>query len=412
MFRVLFLACVVLSAPMCFSDNPAGGLTLDRAVAIALEHHAGVRALKAEMNAANAMRQQASLRPNPEVAVSAGYKEAGEENGYAFDAEIIFPVERKGKREVRMALSESDAQLAEADLNQLLREVELQVRTLGYEYLASATDAETAQEIADRSSSMIEMLKQRPAAGAVILLEQRVIEGSLVEFQQSARELSVQRDVARSELNVLLQREPDAPLDLNEKLISPTMRFDEKKLRETIDKSPVLQFRMAEHIKSSYEVKAARFDAKPDYSIGPFVSREDAGEEETVVGLSFSIPLAVRNRNQGSLAAAVARQDKADAQLAADTQWAHAELARLIRLYDSALANVDAIPASQVENLHDAADLADRQYRLGAIPVQLFLDTQHTFLTVQQLRHNALLEAWRHAAQLQKLTGPATEAIQ
>lgn len=255
---------------------------------------------------------------------------------------------------------------------------------------------------------MIDLLKQRPAAGPVILLELRVIEGSLVEFQQSAREFQAKRDAARSSLNVLLGRADDEPLVLNEELTPPANRYAMSDLLKQMESSPSLMRRLAEIERAAFEAKAAVLEAKPDMAIGPYVSREDAGEAETTIGLVVSIPLTWRNRNQGGIVAAQARQAKAEAELAVETLSARSELAQRLRNYESAVAQVEAIPANQVASLHDAADLADRQYRLGAIPVQLFLDMQREFLNVQLLRHNALLESMMIAAELEWLAGTAT----
>jgi len=139
------------------------------------------------------------------------------------------------------------------------------------------------------------------------------------------------------------------------------------------------------------------------------VSREDAGDAETTVGLAISIPFTRRNRNQGMIAAAQARQTGAEAQLESARLSARTELVQLHHLYEAAVAQVDSITPELVSNLHDAADLADRQYRLGAIPVQLFLDMQREFLSVQLLRHNALLEALKKSAELAWLSRAVDE---
>jgi outer membrane protein, heavy metal efflux system len=254
---------------------------------------------------------------------------------------------------------------------------------------------------------MIELLKKRPAAGPVILLELRVIEGSLVEFQKSARDFETQRDAARASLNVLLGRDDDDPLDLKDDLTPPANRYSITELSKQLEKSPSLIKRLAEIERTTHEAKAAILEAKPDLEIGPFLSREDAGERETTIGLALSVPLSWRNRNQGNIAAAKANQARAEAEFASEMLSARSEIARRLRLYESAVVQVESIPVSQVESLHDAADLADRQYRLGAIPVQLFLDMQREFLNVQLLRHNALLEAMNMAAELEWLAGSA-----
>lgn len=412
MFRFIIIIFAVLASVAPAADAQSDTFTIADAVASIMARHPAFSALDTDVQAARALRQQAELRPNPEVSAGLGYKDTDTDTGYALDVELTFPIERDGKREARMGIAESNVRIAEAALKQLHRDIELQVRTLAYEYLTASADSEIAGEIAERSRAMIDLLKQRPAAGPVMLLELRVIEGSLVEFQKSARDFETQRDAARASLNVLLGRADDEPLVLHDDLVPPIDHYSMDELSARLEKSPTLLKRLAEIERATLESKAAILEAKPDLEIGPYLSREDAGEAETTIGLAFSVPLTWRNRNQGAIAAAKANQIKAEAELSTEALSARSELARRLRLYESAVAQVEAIPASQVESLHDAADLADRQYRLGAIPVQLFLDMQREFLNVQLLRHNALLESLKMAAELEWLAGSDNAEVQ
>jgi len=399
----------VCFAPCGFWANAQNDpLTVSDAVESAFSRHPAVSAFDAGVSATRANMQQAAYRPNPEASAGLGYKDTETDSGYALDVGLAFPVERSGKREARIGMAESDIRIAEADVQQLRRDIELQIRSLSYEYLVASADSVIASEIAERSRSMIDLLKQRPAAGPIILLELRVIEGSLVEFQMSALEYAAQRDAARSSLNVLLGRSENDPLNLTEDLATPAVQYSMSELVDNLEKSPMLIKRLAEIERANYETQAATLEAKPDLEVGPYFSREDAGDVETTVGLAVTFPLSWRNRNQGGIAAAKAHVAKAEAELDMEKLNVRIELAQRLKRYESAVARVYAIPESLVESLHDSADLADRQYRLGAIPVQLFLDMQREFINVQRLRHNALLEALKMEAELQWLAGSAT----
>jgi len=398
----VYLACV---CAVLVSAAQSDSLTISDAVELALERHPAVAVYRAETVAAQAMVQQADLRPHPDVSMGAGYKDTDTDSGYVLDVAMAFPVERTGKRETRLEIAESGIRIAEKDVQQFQRDIELQVRTLSYEYLTASADAAIAGDIAERSRAMIDLLNQRPAAGPVILLELRVIEGSLVEFQKSARDFEVQRDAARASLNILLGYDDNDPLVLIDELTPPSKQYSMATLTDGLEESPAVMKRLAEIERAVLVARAAALEAKPDWEIGPFLSREDADGEEMTIGLAVSVPLTRRNRQQGSIAAAKAQQARAEAELVVEKLNARNELARRLRLYDSAVAQVEAIPVSQIERLHAAADLADRQYRLGAIPVQLFLDIQREFLNVQLLRHNALLESLKLSAELEWLTG-------
>jgi len=398
-----------LSASAGFADAVPGGLSVANAVSMALTNHPAVLALEANLQASQALRKQAGIRPNPEAEFGAGYKDTEVDSGYEVDAALNFPIERRGKREARIGIAESDVLTAEAELAQVQRDLELQVRMLAYDYLTASADAEIAREIAERSRAMIDLLKQRPAAGPAMVIELRIIEASLVEFQNSAREFESQRDSSKVALNILLRRNLDSPLLLMDDLQVPSAQHDLASLSASLEKSPALMKRLAEATRATREASAAALEAKPDFGIGPYVSREDAGDAETTVGLAISIPFTRRNRNQGMIAAAQARQTGAEAQLESARLSARTELVQLHHLYEAAVAQVDSITPELVSNLHDAADLADRQYRLGAIPVQLFLDMQREFLSVQLLRHNALLEALKKSAELAWLSRAVDE---
>lgn len=409
MSRFIFLVGTMLVAGSAVAELRPDSLTIAEAVTLASARHPSITALEAGIQAARAQSQQAVVRPPPEASAGLGYKDTETDTGYALEVELAFPVERGGKRAARLGLAQSDLRLAEIALGQQRRDLELQVRTLAYEYLTASADAEIAREIAERSRAMIDLLKQRPAAGPVILLELRVIEGSLVEFQKSAREFEAQRDAARASLNILLDRAEDAPLLLKNDLVSPANHYATPAFAARLEKRPALLKRRAEIERAAHEIQIAILEGKPEVSVGPYLSREEAGEVETTVGLAVSMPLSWSRRNQGTIHAAQARRDKAEAELQAEALVVRSELARRVRLYAAAVAQVEAVPVSLVESLHDAADLADRQYRLGAIPVQLFLDMQREFLSVQLLRHNAQLESLKMAAELEWLAGSADE---
>jgi len=405
--RYILLFAYLGAGLSALAENQPTSLTLPEAVEAATAHHPAIAALEAEIQAAHGRTLQAGVWPPPEASVGLGYKDTEVDTGYAVDVELAFPVERRGKREARQGMAHSDVRQAMAALAQARRDIALKVRTLAYEYLTAAADADIAREIAERSRAMIDLLKQRPAAGPVILLELRVIEGSLVEFQKSAREFETQREVARSSLNVLLGRPEDEPLRLTDPLVPPASYIASSTLEKRLETQPALMKRLAEIDRATHEVPAAALEAKPDVRVGPYLSREEAGEAETTVGLAVSMPLIWGDRTRGGIQSAQARRDQAVAELESAVLAARLELVRRMRLYTSAVAQLEEVPADLVESLHQAADLADRQYRLGAIPVQLFLDMQREFLSVQLLRHNARLDAMKMAAELEWLVGSA-----
>lgn len=399
----LFIGFALVSAR---AEAPLG---FDQWITNAAKNHPRITALEAELEAVHAEKQQARIRPIPELSLEAGYKDAGVNHGYAAGAGLMFLIERSGKRHTRISLAEHEILRAEEERAQFKRELELQIKTLGYEYVIASADTAVAREIAERCQRMIAQLKQRPLAAPSAFLELKLMETGLLEFQQTARENAFRRDAARIKLNTLLGRESAEELNFALNLDIPIVGTNRVALFQSLEKSPSVQARRISLTQRELEVTATSLQSRPDYEMGPFVEREDAGESETVFGIAVSIPLASRSRNQGAMAAARARQERAAAELDIERLAEAGELTRLIRSYELDMEQLASIPLTLIDELKDAADLADRHYRLGAVPIQLFLDMQREYLAVQQRRNDALLSAWRHALEIQWMTGIAPE---
>lgn len=391
------------------SMTPAWASSLDQWVEEALRSHPEIAALAAEIDAARAEKRGASLRPAQELSIDGGYKETDVDSGYVAGAGLTMSTERGGKREVRTALADNNILQAEQALSAFKNELMLRIKTLGISYLIAQNNAVATEEIASRSAELINQLKQRPVAGPPAFLELKLIEASLLEVQHTARSYLAERDSLAIALNSLLGRPGNEPVNIDAVLQPPDLDFDRDELMKKLENGAPLQAKLAEQARQALEVTAAELEAKPDISWGPFVEHEDAGEVETVVGLSFSFPLSGSKRNEGNVAAAQARQLSVDAKLIQARRELQGELEHNMRMAELAMEQVRSIPSEMIEELRGAASLADRQYRLGTISVQLFLDVQSEFLAVQQLYHEALLSAWEHAFEIQRLTGTLTE---
>ncbi|HMP75335.1 MAG TPA: TolC family protein [Kiritimatiellia bacterium] len=405
MSRSILFVLVVSTALLGDAEAQFPALGLDDAIAAVASRHPALTAADAAFDAARAAQRQAALRPAPEAGVAVGYKDAQPETGYSVDAELLFPLERREKRAARIGVAESGVGVAEAAREQLRRDIDLQVRMLAYAYLSARSEAGAARSVAERTRAMVGLLGQRPAASPALQLEIRVVEGSLVEVDAAAIDADARERRARTSLNLLLGREAGAALVLTGALTPPTNTYAQADLVARMERSPAALKRLAELERARREARAAVLDAKPDMGLGPFLSREEAGETETTIGLAVSLPLTWGKQRRIARDAATAGLARAEAERAAETLAAQDELSQRLACYETARAKLQTVPPDLVNRLRDAAELADRQYRLGSIPVQLFLETQLTFLSVYGARQEALLDALTAAAELEWLTG-------
>ena len=134
-------------------------------------------------------------------------------------------------------------------------------------------------------------------------------------------------------------------------------------------------------------------------------SEERLGDQERMVGVGVSLPLPLWNRNSGNIAAANAKQLQAETALLVAQREVDRKVAEAAARYKVKLEEINKWRVDSIEHFRQAADLADRHYRLGAVPVTTYIDLQREYLeAVEALldTRKEALEAWQ---ELQLLTG-------
>lgn len=404
---------ITVFAPVWSADDATPPIwTIDQLVQQALANNAELRTYEAEVAAAKGQRTQAGLWKNPELSGEYGSRRiTGPEgdlqgDGFTRSISITQTFEFPGKGSLRKAIADKDIELAELGLKQFHLALEGQVRSLALQYQFASENAAAAEEIRERSTALIKLLQERSISGTQQFLELRVIESSIVELQKSAKEFVQAREEARLELNALLGWPSSQPLRLKGNFTTPQIgKVDLNQLVLTgFSKNLQLKIRTTELEKAIKEISAAKLEAAPDFSVGPFFSQDKAGDLEENFGATVSVTLPLWNWNQGNVATAKARRTKADALLLDARRKVESAIVKRYRAFELARTQVEQIPADAFEKARSAANLADRQYRTGGIAMPLYLEVQRGFLSIQQTRNEALLEAWRSLFDLQLLT--------
>ncbi len=415
---LLFSCVILLQVSFGTESNPTSSAeTIDDLVEATLRNNAELRSFGAEVDIAKGRRRQAGLWKNPEV--SGDYGERRVKNGEsAIQGEgttrslsIVQTFEFPGKGSLRKAIANQDVHLAELGLEQFRLALAGQVRILALQHQVAVLNAAAAEEITERSSELILLLAQRATGGSQPFLERRVIEGGLVEILAQAREFIQEREESRLELNRLMGRPANQTLNLKVTVENaPGLPAADQLVQFGLARNFQLRAHAIELEKAVNELSASKLESAPDFSVGPFYSLDHAGEREENMGFTFMVRLPLWDWNQGNIDAARARSSQADARLQDARHKVETEIARRFRSFELFRNQLEKIPGDLIANLRDAADLADRQYRLGAIHIQLYLETQRQFLIAQRAYNDALLGMWRDYLDLQLLTG-STDTI-
>src|ERR1700737_1970403 len=94
--------------------DPQAGVTVDQAVAYALEHNGELLAARKEIDAASALVKQAALRANPKVDASVSKTITGTDNNITVNG--MLPLELGGRRPARIRVAERELEMRQQDL--------------------------------------------------------------------------------------------------------------------------------------------------------------------------------------------------------------------------------------------------------------------------------------------------------
>ena len=307
---------------------------------------------------------------------------------------------------MRKSIANRDIVLAELGLARFKSYLGSRVRALGYALAMQQQNAEAANEVAERFMAVRDVLVQRDPAGVTPLLESRIIEAASVGVQRRAGDASVAMQKTLLELNQLMGRRADTPLIVKKSEFNlQELPSISSLLGQAALQNFDLKVRRAELEQQGLKVALAKNERYPTFTVGPMISDQLAGERQTTLGLSVSVPLPFWNSGKANVATAEARRTQAEATLNAalrETERKVVEAALIVRTQQQRLSGWK---PEILSSFSEAAVLADRHYRLGAVPVTSYLEMQDRYLEALEAINETRIEVLQSALELEQLTG-------
>ncbi|MGC3958434.1 MAG: TolC family protein [Verrucomicrobiota bacterium] len=385
--------------------------TLDALVAEALEKSPELKFYEAEISAAKAGRKTAGQLGNPEVSGGVGQKRVSSlglsDEGIAWSVSVVQPLEWPGRIGLRKAIANRDIELAQLGYGRFKIALAGRVRTLAYGLFAAQEKAAASSEVAERFKALREVLVQRDPAGLTPLLETRVIEATELNAQRKASEAMLATQAALLELNLLRGVAPETRLMVAQTQLSfrsPEERMSLLSLAQTNNFE--LRMRAVELAQQGFRVKLAQNERYSSLSIGPEYSEEKVGDDrEQIIGVSVSMSLPLWDRNTGNIETAKARQMQAEVSLNVTERDIQRQVLSAALTYETKLREMAKWRPDSVQHFKEAAELADRHYRLGAVPISTYVELQQQYLDAVDGLLETKRETLEAASQLELLTG-------
>jgi cobalt-zinc-cadmium efflux system outer membrane protein len=396
-----------------------GSIALDRLEAEIVARNPERAFYAAEIEAARAGQRLAGTRADPELSVEVGRKRvrdsfgllAGE--GTAWSVSLAQTFEWPGRLALRKAIANRQVELAEIGLARFQRALAARARTLAYGLHAAHGRAAVVREVADRFATLKETFLAREPAGITPQLETRVIKSSELVLQRRAVDAELAVQATLIELNQLRGAAADAPL----RVAARGLRFNPapampELLAAARERNFEFKMKRVELEQQGVEVQLARHERHPAVTVRPFYEREKAGDRESTLGVGVSVPLPVGPRSRGNVALAESRRRQAEAALLVAERELEREVLTAAQVFATRMAEARRQGADSAEKFREAAALADRHYRLGAVPIATYVELQHSYLDAVEALLDTQREALEAGLRLQLLTGLDFNAVE
>ena len=323
--------------PIFLFAAPAAEWSLDQAVGQALTGNRGLAATYFEIEKAQGRALQAGLPRNPEVEFGGRsdllFKNEGERT-------LTLGISQALPRRGRLRLARETVNLSVGQQQALVRDAERlligEVQTLYLRALVFERQRAARQVLVESTEKLAHIIEQRYAAGEVPQTDISPIRIEGAKLAQEQQLLLADRAVVELKLKQALGLMPDEPLTL-------TTTLDELASHWKVTtgavppaaKRPDFEAAQIGTTRAEAEVRLAKAEIYEDITVGVDYENERAVfdgpigvKNDHYLGFKVSIPLPVRNKNQGRILEQQAAKRQADVELDAVRQKIAAEIAQ------------------------------------------------------------------------------------
>jgi cobalt-zinc-cadmium efflux system outer membrane protein len=398
------------------------GLTVDQAIARALEQEPSLRAARTEIEVAQGTQLQASVGPNPTVSFEHRVEPSGTDNLTTIAVEWPLNLFRKDKRVAAADREVTAVQLAVADRERILA---AEVRMRYGDVLAAIRDSAFFDELVATTERQHRLLRSRVEEGATPPLERDLLDVDLRRLESDRLLQAGRTEAAVFELKRLLGLEPEAPLrvrDTLEALVGRELSASPPPGDTTlVDQRADVREAAARVDVAEARIEQSRSEGRFDVILFGNYMRMDAGFSQlgfgpngglervrglfhyVSAGASISVPLL--NRNQGDVAAATAGRAGAAAALDAVRWAARSELAVARARDDRAQQAVKVYSGGAQALARQNLAVVSQSYDLGRVTVFDVLTEQRRYLEVERAYTEALKAAYEARTALRLALG-------
>ncbi|MBN8730006.1 MAG: TolC family protein [Acidobacteria bacterium] len=382
-------------------------LTVDEAVSRALTSHGLLAAGQNRIAAAQGLRRQAALMPNPKLVLQLENTRPYGNPAFQFNrdtdqfAYLQYMFETANKRGLRMEAAAANVQRAELEREALAAQIRARVKAAYWLAAGAAQIQHWLDDDVTRFEEIVNYHQIRVREGAAA-------ESDLLRVQLEASRLRLSASNARlvagrtriDLLREMGQREfpevtfSDSIESIGGEIADPPEaaleRRAEVKLARQIHTAALSQARLQQAL------------AKPNIDILAGYKRT-GGLDTMLAGVQVDLPLA--NRNQGNLAAALSEAKVAESTMAAVEAVVRAEVEGARRAVTIRKTQLDSILGAMRTQASESQRIASAAYRVGGVELLRLLDAERARIETQVLYYQTLSEYQQAVSALEAALG-------
>jgi cobalt-zinc-cadmium efflux system outer membrane protein len=406
---LLLTVSVILTPPASASSGVTAGaiIGLDEAIEKTLTRNPSLIAFGYQIEAQRGRLIQSELRPNLELGVLVENALGSGEFDGIDRAETTLSlgwILERGKQKARVATARANVSVFESEAE--IRRIDAAATTarLFLESLANQTQLVQTQDAVTLAEATVNAVGERVRAGRTPDAELARAEAQLARTQL-ARE-DVEHELKTSNHRLAAQwgeRQPDF-LKFSGDLHKVPEIEDFGRLLARIGKNPELSRYLTVQRLSEAELRLAESEAKPNWRMNAGVRRLEQSNDQALVA-GITIPLALRNRNQGRIAEARANLAGVEAKQVATRLQLETQLFAFYQELQHSLHRTKTLREQVLPRVEKALADTQRAYtagRYGYFELQL---VQSEVLSTRAALVEASIDTHKRLIEIERLTG-------
>lgn len=397
------------------AQAPAGAaLSLDRLAEDVVANNPERRFYQRQIETAGVERQAAGRWADPEAVVEFGERRQGGTtvggpvgDAVAYAASVVQPIEFGGRIALRRAIAERQVELARIGLRQFDATLAGRARSLGYGLFAADEKAAVARTVAQRMRTLARVVVARDPAGPAPRLEAASLQAGAISAERTAATADAEANSILYELNQLR----GAPYPARLRVVRPDMSLPDLPAGAALSAGALANNFELKSLRAQFEQQGLRVDLArkaraPVVSVGPYYDRSRA-DMQTNYGVRLSTTVPLWNRQAGEVAAQQGRQAQANAALVEAERRIGREVFDQAAQYEAKRRALAGWSGSTPGGFARSAEEADRNYRLGAIPLATYMQMQQSYVDATDALLDTRREALDALLRLRALNGGA-----